>query len=205
MHTLGIDRCIVDMNLGIRPALTIVDGSVGQDGDGPLYGTAAELGVLVAGRESLAVDLVCCDLVGVSPQQVPHLRLALREQGRPAWMPVGEQPGVIKQFRLPASRPLYRSLFWLMYPLDYPYNWLVGSGKHLCTALYGTGLVGTRPQINGPACTHCGRCVQACPLPDVIDLKTLTINARTCQRCLLCYEACAPGAISVRGYLGVKR
>ena len=59
MHTLGIDQCIVDMNYGLRPALTIVDGSVGQDGDGPLYGEAAHLQVLVAGRESLAVDLAC--------------------------------------------------------------------------------------------------------------------------------------------------
>jgi uncharacterized protein (DUF362 family)/Pyruvate/2-oxoacid:ferredoxin oxidoreductase delta subunit len=205
MHTLGIDRCIVDMNLGIEPALTIVDGSVGQDGDGPLYGTAANLGVLVAGRKSLAVDLACCELVGVNPSQIPHLQMALHKLGRPSWTPVGEQPGVIKQFRLPASNPLYRSLFWLMYPLDYPYTWLAGRGKHLCSALYGTGLVGTRPQINGSACTRCAMCVQTCPLPDVIDLKTLTINARTCQRCLLCVAACPQKAIDIRGYSGGRR
>lgn len=205
MHTLGIDRCIVDMNLGIRPALTIVDGSMGQDGEGPLYGSAADLGVLVAGRQSLAVDLVCCELVGVNPCQVPHLRLALKHMGRPAWTSVGEQPGVIKQFRLPASKPLYRFLFWLMYPLDYPYTWLAGRGRHLCTALYATGLVGTRPRIDSTTCTRCGTCVQACPLPDVIDLKTLTIDPRTCQRCLRCYQACPQGAIGVRGYSGVGR
>lgn len=205
MHTLGIDRCIVDMNRGIRPALTIVDGSVGQDGDGPLYGSPADLGVLVAGCSSLAVDLVCCELVGVNPRQIPHLQLALCELGRPTWTVVGEQPGVIKQFRLPESRPLYRSLFWLMYPLDYPYTWLAGRGKHLCTALYSSGLFGTRPQIKQAACTRCGSCVQACPLPDVIDLKTLSINPRACQRCLLCVQACPQAAISVRGYSGVRR
>src|SRR5439155_1250828 len=37
MHMLGIQQCIVDMNRGLAPALSIVDGSVGQDGDGPLY------------------------------------------------------------------------------------------------------------------------------------------------------------------------
>lgn len=204
MHTLGIDRCIVDMNLGIRPALTIVDGSVGQDGEGPLYGEAAHLNVLVAGRESLAVDLACCELVGIDPRQVPHLRLALKQMGRPAWTPVGEPMEVIKQFRLPAPKPLYCFLFWLMYPLDYPYTWLAERGKHLCTALYSTGLVGTRPQINETRCTHCGTCVEACPLPNVIDLRTLKIDARTCQRCLLCYEACPQGAIRVRGYSGAR-
>jgi len=205
MHTLGIDRCIVDMNRGIVPALTIVDGSVGQDGDGPLYGSPADLGVLVAGRDRLAVDLVCCELVGVNPHQIPHLQLALHELGRPTWRVLGEQPGVIRQFRLPAARPLYRSLFWLMYPLDYPYTWLAGRGKHLCTALYSSGLFGTRPHIKESACTRCGTCVQACPLPDVIDLTTLTINTRTCQRCLLCVQACPQGAIGIRGYGGVQR
>ena len=33
MHTFGIDQCIVDMNRGIKADLTIVDGSIGQDGE----------------------------------------------------------------------------------------------------------------------------------------------------------------------------
>src|SRR5579884_1744963 len=84
MHTLGIAQSIVDMNLGIKPDLTIVDGSVGQDGEGPLYGDKADLQVLVAGRDSLAVDLVCCQVVGVKPRDIPHLRLALQQLGKPS-------------------------------------------------------------------------------------------------------------------------
>ncbi len=205
MHTLGIDQCIVDMNRGLRPALTIVDGSVGQDGDGPLYGDAAHLQVLVAGRESLAVDLACCQLVGIKPRQVPHLKLALEQMGRPDWTSTGVAPVLLKQFRLPAQKPLYRLIFWLMYPLDYPYAWLSGRGKHLCTALYSTGLVGTRPQILADACTHCGVCVDACPLPAVIDLTTLKVNYKTCQRCLLCADACPEQAIIVKGYSGASK
>src|SRR5256885_3888116 len=41
MHTFGIDQSIVDMNRGIKPDLTIVDGRVGQDGESPLYGHIA--------------------------------------------------------------------------------------------------------------------------------------------------------------------
>jgi len=205
MHTFGIDQCIVDMNRGIKPDLTIVDGSVGQDGEGPLYGDKADLQVLVAGRNSLAVDLVCCRLVGVKPHDIPHLRLALEQLGKPSWTLVGEDVGMIKQFRLPKQKALYRFIFWLMYPLDYPYNWIAERGKHFCTTLYGTGLVGTRPQINEVSCTRCGVCVETCPLPNVIDLKTLKVNYKTCQRCLLCYEACPENAISVKGYSGTRR
>src|SRR5437764_6509573 len=205
MHTLGIDQCIVDMNRAIKPGLTIVDGSVGQDGEGPLYGDKADLQVLVAGRDSLAVDLVCCQLVGVKPRDIPHLKLALEQLGKPSWTLVGEEVGVIKKFRLPQQKSLYRFIFWLMYPLDYPYTWIAERGKHLCTTLYGTGLVGTRPQISAEMCTRCGVCVDTCPLPNVIDLKTLKVNYNTCQRCLLCYEACPEKAISVKGYSGARQ
>src|SRR5690348_10847312 len=205
MHTLGIAQSIVDMNRGIKPDLTIVDGSVGQHGEGPLYGDKADLQVLVAGRDSRAVDLACCKLVGVNPRAIPHLKLALEQLGSPTWAQVGEEIGVIKQFRLPEQKKVYRFIFWLMYPLDYPYSWIAERGKHFCTTLYSTGLVGTRPQINADTCTRCGICVQTCPLPDVIDLKTLTVNYKSCQRCLLCYEACPENAINVKGYSGAGR
>src|SRR6266705_803362 len=204
MHTLGIAQCIVDMNRGIKPDLTIVDGSVGQDGEGPLYGEKADLQVLVAGRDSLSVDLACCQLVSVKPRDIPHLKLALEQLDQPSLKLVGEEVGMIKQFRLPKQKALYRFIFWLMYPLDYPYSWIAERGRHFCTMLYGTGLVGTRPQINEADCTRCGICVETCPLPNVIDLKTLQVNYTTCQRCLLCYEACPENAISVKGYSGVR-
>lgn len=204
MHTFGIDQSIVDMNLGIKPDLTIIDGSMGQDGEGPLYGDKANLQVLVAGRNSLAVDLVSCQLVGVKPRDIPHLKLALEQLGKPSWSIVGEEISVIKKFRLPEQKPLYKFIFWMMYPLDYPYTWVAERGKHFCTTLYSTGLVGTRPQIKEENCTRCGVCVDACPLPNVIDLKTLKVNPATCQRCLLCYEACPENAISVKGYSGAR-
>ena len=205
MHTFGIDQSIVDMNLGIKPDLIIVDGSVGQDGEGPLYGDKADLQVLIGGRDSLAVDLACCQIVDVNPRDIPHLKLALEQIGKPWWTLVGEDVGVIKKFRLPQQKALYRFVFWMMYPLDYPYTMLAERGKHLCTTLYETGLVGTRPQIKEAECTRCGKCVEACPLPNVIDLKTLKVNPKTCQRCLLCYEACPENAISVKGYSGARQ
>jgi len=146
------------------------------------------------------------------------LKLALEQLGKPSWTLVGDVEGpvwgtgngftqhveVIKKFRLPVQKPLYRFIFWMMYPLDYPYSWIAERGKHFCTLLYSTGLVGTRPQIKEESCTRCGICVEACPLPDVIDLKSLKVNYFTCQRCLLCYDACPENAIRVKGYSGAR-
>jgi ferredoxin len=203
MHTLGIQQCIVDLNLGIQPDLNLVDGRIGQDQEGPLYGRAADLGVLVAGRDSLAVDLVCCGLVGVDPQTIGHLRLGLEQLGPRDPRLLGDPIEAVRRFELPQVPPLYRFAFWLMYPLDYPFHRL--TGQHLCTAVYNTGLVGTRPYILEAACTRCGVCVEACPLPGVIDLTTLQVNPRNCARCLLCYEACPEGAIAVKGLSGAEK
>lgn len=200
MHTFGIQQSIVDMNMGIKPDLTIVDGAIGQDGDGPLYGRQANLGVLLAGRDSLTIDLVACKLVNVDPRSIGHLQLGLEQLGGRRARLLGDRIEPMAHFELPVVNPLYRFAFWLMYPLDYVFQPLTGS--HLCTALYSTGLVGTRPKINPETCTRCGKCVEACPLPNVIDLSTLRVNPATCQRCLLCYEACPEGAISVKGMSG---
>src|SRR5436305_5796888 len=205
MHAFDIHQCIVDMNLGIKPDLNIVDGSVGQDGEGPLYGDAANLQVLVAGRNSLAVDLACCELVDVDPRAILHLRLALEQWGKPWWTQVGDDPGVIKHFSLPPKKRLYNTAFQVMFWLDYPYTLFAKRGKHMVTTLYKTGLVGTRPIISAEKCTHCGVCVDTCPLPNVIDLKALKIDARGCERCLLCYEACPEKAISVAGFSGARQ
>jgi uncharacterized protein (DUF362 family)/ferredoxin len=205
MHAFDIDQSIVDMNLGIKPDLNIVDGSVGQDGEGPLYGDKADLQVLVAGRDALAVDLACCQMVGVKPRDIPHLKVALEQMGKPTWTLVGEDVGVIKKFQLPPKKKLYNVAFRAMFWLDYPYTLFAKRGKHMVTSLYKTGLVGTRPQIIEEKCTRCGVCVDACPLPNVIDLKTLKVNSRTCERCMLCYEACPEDAMSVKGYSGARQ
>ncbi|HUX88441.1 MAG TPA: DUF362 domain-containing protein [Chloroflexota bacterium] len=200
MHTLGIQQCIVDLNRGVIPALNIVDGSVGQDRDGPLYGRAANLGMLVGGRDSLSVDLICAQLIGVDPQIIGHLQLGVEQLGARSPRSVGVELEVKQRFELPNVHPLYRLAFWLMYPLDYPFHFV--TGDHLCAALYRTGLVGTRPKIVESLCTRCGDCVNACPVPNTIDLQTLQVNPRTCERCLLCFDVCPEGAIVVRGMSG---
>jgi hypothetical protein len=59
-----------------KPDLTIVDGLVAMEGDGPLWGSPMPMGVLVAGRDMLAVDAVCTALMGFEAARVDALRLA---------------------------------------------------------------------------------------------------------------------------------
>jgi len=60
--------------------LSIVDGIVGGDGNGPLEADAVASGVLIAGRNPVAVDLVCCTLMGFDWRRVPTIREAFELQ-----------------------------------------------------------------------------------------------------------------------------
>jgi uncharacterized protein (DUF362 family)/ferredoxin len=203
MHTLGIQQCIVDLNRGIIPDLNIVDGSVGQDGEGPLYGKQVNMDAIIAGRDALAVDLACCKLAGVDPNRIGHLKLGSEQLGKRRITMTGDETAPTKPMELPRVPAVYRGAYRLMYLLDYAFKPLTGS--HFCTKLYQTGLFGTRPHIEESLCNQCENCIQACPLPNVIDLKNYRINPGTCERCLLCFEACPEGAITVKGMTGSRQ
>jgi uncharacterized protein (DUF362 family) len=78
LHRLGIDEGLVDVYSLVRPRFNVVDGIVALEGDGPNLppGKAKPLGLIIAGRDGLAVDAVCAAVMGLDPKKVKHLRLA---------------------------------------------------------------------------------------------------------------------------------
>lgn len=82
LHRLGIDEGLVDVYSVVKPRFSLVDGIVALEGDGPNLppGKAKPLGLLIAGKDGLAVDAVCAKIMGLDPFKVKHLRLAY-EQG----------------------------------------------------------------------------------------------------------------------------
>jgi uncharacterized protein (DUF362 family) len=76
LHVHGITECILDLAATIRPGLSIVDGIVGMEGDGPIMGAPRDVGVVVMGRDPVAVDATCARLIGINPWQVAYLREA---------------------------------------------------------------------------------------------------------------------------------
>jgi uncharacterized protein (DUF362 family) len=78
LHRLGIDEGLVDVYSVVKPGFHIVDAIVAMEGDGPNFppGKPKPLGLVLAGSDGLAVDAVCCHIMGISPTDVKHLRLA---------------------------------------------------------------------------------------------------------------------------------
>jgi len=70
-----LDIAIADMAGVLRPHLSIVDGSIGMEGLGPSAGKAKKMDVVLAAIDPFAADAVACTLMGVSPHDIPHLRI----------------------------------------------------------------------------------------------------------------------------------
>jgi uncharacterized protein (DUF362 family) len=47
-----------------------------MEGNGPIQGTPKPVGVLVMGRDLVAVDSTCCRIMGIDPEKVEYLRMA---------------------------------------------------------------------------------------------------------------------------------
>ncbi len=73
LHYAGITESILDINTTLRPALSIVDGIVGMEGDGPIMGSPKYAGSVIMGRNATAVDATCVRVMGLNPYGVTYL------------------------------------------------------------------------------------------------------------------------------------
>lgn len=66
------------LNRVIRQDLVIVDGIIGMEGLGPVWGKPVKLGLIVSGFNPIAVDAVCCKIMDINPYSVELLWRAYR-------------------------------------------------------------------------------------------------------------------------------
>ncbi len=69
---------LVETARAISPELTIIDGIVGQEGNGPVNGEPRELGILGASDNVFALDRAIAEILGIDPQTVPTLAQSIR-------------------------------------------------------------------------------------------------------------------------------
>ncbi|MCE1225084.1 MAG: DUF362 domain-containing protein [Geobacteraceae bacterium] len=174
-----------------RPvALTIVDGIVAMEGDGPNSGTPRQLGVLLAGENPVAIDTVAAYLAGIPPSLLP-VELEARRRGLPGTEL--DQISVVGNMLLEAVTPP----FVLPQGLDAQFG-LPGFLKGLLR-----NQLSPVPVADKERCTLCGVCRDACP-PEAITItkNALKVDSGRCIRCWCCRELCPQHAMEVqRGLL----
>jgi len=83
-HNFKLHRKFADIYSVIRPDFTLIEGiyamNHGHDtAEGLVEKCAERLDVLIGGDDTLAVDAVGCDIMGIDPTEVEHLRLAAED------------------------------------------------------------------------------------------------------------------------------
>jgi len=167
------------------PALSIMDGVVAMEGDGPGSGDPVQLGALLASPTPLALDAVAMALVRLPVQSCWTQALA-QQTGRP-----GSRLEDAELFGPPLGQ-LHPAGFRPAKSTDVDFG-LPGPVKHLLRQA-----TTARPEITA-ACRCCGHCVSHCPpAAMVLAEPRVQIDYDRCIRCFCCQELCPYGAISTR-------
>jgi ferredoxin len=194
---MAFARMLAEINACVAPALTVMDGVVGMEGNGPGSGDPRQIGVIVASRDAVALDRVIMEVLGVPPEKLPVLtassELGIGNANLSNIEVLGDSVSSVrvKGFKLPEpSFPLRR-----LFPR--------GVQKLIKRALT------NEPAFNHNLCTRCGTCAKICP-PQVISFEKLrkadkrgydtrlVIDRSKCIHCFCCQEVCPEGAITVR-------
>jgi len=184
--TERFSEMLLDLALWARPVLTIVDAIVAMEGEGPSAGRPRQLGLLLAGEDTTAVDLTALDVIGMDPRSVPTLRVAQQRGLTSGKSDDLEILGVgLAEARVPDFyAPQTGSADVLLTPPGLR-RWL--ERQFVASPRAGTG------------CTGCGVCAQNCPAEAInIEDRRAHMDLDRCIRCYCCHEFCPQHAIELR-------
>ena len=175
-------QALVDILELVRPGLTLMDGVLGQEGDGPgMGGIPHEYGCLAASTDPVALDAVITGALGYRPGEVLHLAQAevrgLGVSNLDAVRVVGDRRALdFGAVSLPQAHWYLRIPSWVSAPV------------HRAIRL--------RPQLTPSACAGCGRCAEVCPREVITPGQPPRFDLDNCVGCLCCAEICPQGAIT---------
>jgi uncharacterized protein (DUF362 family)/Pyruvate/2-oxoacid:ferredoxin oxidoreductase delta subunit len=184
---------LVDILQETKPALTIVDGIVAMEGDGPgTSGKLRDLNLLLAGADAVALDSVMALIMGLKPLDVPTTREAAKRGLGKADIDSIEILGIkLEEVR---GRPFLLPAASVIKKIPQPVVKLAAK------------LIRYYPVVDRNRCTACEACVKACP-EKIIRMKKrgqtpfkgrIVIEYSKCIACFCCQECCPSSAIKIK-------
>jgi len=174
-----------------KPHLTVIDGYLCQEGQGPSAGDVVKMDLILAGYDPVALDSIACKIVGFNPEDVVHLRKAVDKKLGTMNLEEIEVLGsqvkeVFRKFKKPKIRPISAPLpRWLA-------NYI---GKTIFKATV---------KFNPNKCKLCATCWENCPADAITpptEIKKGNIpkwNKKKCITCYCCVELCPHEAVNFK-------
>jgi uncharacterized protein (DUF362 family)/Pyruvate/2-oxoacid:ferredoxin oxidoreductase delta subunit len=182
---------LLDITSLVKPSLVLMDAIIGMEGDGPSTGPLRDVGVILASRDSVALDAVATSMVGFDPLKVPTLREAA---ARGLWtgkvddietLGASVSEVLVPDFQPPVASP--REDATLFNPFF---------TRHFGPLI--TNHFTLRPVPQRGRCVACGDCMAGCPQQTIAIVDSLAvIDYSQCIRCYCCHELCTEGAIDL--------
>jgi uncharacterized protein (DUF362 family)/NAD-dependent dihydropyrimidine dehydrogenase PreA subunit len=178
---------LIDILLYVKPSLSIMDGVVGLEGDGPgSSGIPKTAGVILGSSDSVALDVVATTVIGMDPLEVPIIQKAVARglsTGKISDICVlGRSVDEVKvKFRKPSGEI---GLIGRMMGSEFLRGLLLKN-----TLLY--------PMSNN-RCEMCGVCVRNCPAEAITLSGRAYMDLKKCIRCYCCHELCPHKAVELK-------
>ena len=180
---------LVDICSYVNPSLTIMDGIIGMEGEGPTAGVPRKVGVLLASSSPYAIDVVACKIINLNPNKVPTVQRSIERKfinddfSDIAIVGEGIEDKIIKDFKIPQNKSI---------------SFLRGIIPKSLEVYINKKLAG-KPVINYKKCVKCGECSRVCP-PKVISMDGgyPDIDLDHCIRCFCCHELCPKKAVDLK-------
>jgi len=180
-------KILVDIYQEARPALTIIDGILAMEGDGPATsGKTRQLNLLLAGSDCVALDTVMAKIMGITDREVLTTKeAALRGLGESQLSKIMIQGEDINKLNI---RP------FILPATSAKINKLPGFLKKMLKSL-----IRYHPYSLKQKCTRCGHCVNVCPKKCITLIACgIYVDYKQCIACFCCQEACPEAAIGVK-------
>jgi len=173
---------LVDIATYVKPALSIMDGVVGMEGDGPSAGKPRNIGALILSTDPFALDVIATDLIGLKPEKVPTI-MAARLRGLTSRLDELQLKG--------DSRSLWRIQGFVI-PKAVSTNFLDMAPLPRSVKTFILNRVRPRPIFEHATCVGCSDCVNNCPAKAITmnENQRPVVDLEGCIRCFCCQELC---------------
>jgi len=73
-----IDALLPDVASVLKPAISLLDGIVGMEGDGPIAGIPKRMNLILCSDSVVALDYVASQIMGFDPRRIRHIANAMK-------------------------------------------------------------------------------------------------------------------------------